>query len=385
MDAIGRYRLQSKVGAGAFATVWRGYDDDLDVDVAVKVLADNWASRADVRERFLSEARLMRRIASDRVVRVFDLGALEDGRPYFVMDYVSGGTLADVLAAGPVDPADALWWGADLARAVAALHAEGVVHRDITPANLLLRPSGGKESGGGTHRIVLADLGLAKRAAEASGLTEAVGTPSYMAPEQGRGDGGFDERADVYAVGAVTYALLTGRAPFVASSITDVVGRDPDQDPPSLHPLLHDAIGQVDELLARALAYRVGDRWPQAHTLAERLEAEAYRLEQEAPLLASLRTAAGDQDAISTTVGSPSTPSSRSAASTESATNSSTQPAAASTGSGSGLAAAVPPGDVAGTSRRGRRGKRWRGLAVMVLVPVVFAAAAVGAWYVAGR
>ena len=125
MDVIGRYRLQSKIGAGAFATVWRGYDDDLDVDVAVKVLADNWASRADVRERFLAEARLMRRIASDRVVRVFDLGELPDGRPYFVMDFVSGGSLAEVLSHGPLDPADALWWGADLARAVAALHEEG--------------------------------------------------------------------------------------------------------------------------------------------------------------------------------------------------------------------------------------------------------------------
>ena len=101
MDVIGRYRLRDKIGAGAFATVWRGYDDDLDVDVAVKVLADNWASRADVRERFLSEARLMRRISSDRVVRVFDLGQLPDGRPYFVMDYVGGGTIGDVLKRGP--------------------------------------------------------------------------------------------------------------------------------------------------------------------------------------------------------------------------------------------------------------------------------------------
>jgi len=294
MDAIGRYRLEAKVGAGAFATVWRGYDDDLDVDVAVKVLADNWASRADVRERFLAEARLMRRIASDRVVRVFDLGELPDGRPYFVMDYVDGGSLADILAHGPVDPADALWWGADVARAVAALHAEGVVHRDITPANLLLRRNGGTESGGGTHRVVLADLGLAKSLAEASGLTQAVGTPSYMAPEQGRGDGGFDERADIYAVGGVTYALLTGRTPYVTSSISDVVGRDPDLDPPSLVPLLHDAVGEIDEILARALAYRVEERWARADKLAEKLEAEAYRLEQEAPALAAGRTQVAD-------------------------------------------------------------------------------------------
>jgi serine/threonine protein kinase len=347
MDVIGRYRLQSKIGAGAFATVWRGYDDDLDVDVAVKVLADNWASRADVRERFLSEARLMRRIASDRVVRVFDLGELPDGRPYFVMDYVAGGTLADLLARGPLDPADALWWGADLARAVAALHAEGVVHRDITPANLLLRPSRGIESGGGTHRIVLADLGLAKRAAEASGLTQAVGTPSYMAPEQGRGEGGFDERADVYAVGAVTYALLTGRAPFVASSISDVVARDPDNSPPSLRPLLHASLGDVDEILARSLAFRVHERWNRADTLADRLEAEAYRLEQDAPLLASLRTSVGASEDTSATI--------------ERATT---------TGE---------PGTTLAEGNRGRRGL------ALVLLPALFLLAAAGSWYLSGR
>lgn len=338
MDAIGRYRLQDKIGAGAFATVWRGYDDDLDVDVAVKVLADNWASRADVRERFLSEARLMRRIASDRVVRVFDVGKLPDGRPYFVMDYVGGGTLADVLRQGALEPADALWWAADLARAVAALHSEGVVHRDVTPANLLLRA--GDDAGGGSHRVVLADLGLAKRAAEASGLTQAVGTPSYMAPEQGRGDGGFDERADIYAVGAVTYTLLTGRPPYAVSSITDVLNRDPDLPPPSLRPLLHDAVGQLDEILARALAYHVSDRWERAETLAERLEAEAYRLEQEAPLRAMERTSISiTDDEISTTV-----------------------------------ADKAPV-------RRNRRGLAW----FLLALPVVFVLSGVGGWFLFGH
>jgi serine/threonine protein kinase len=285
MDLIGRYRLRSQIGAGAFATVWRGYDDSLDVDVAVKVLADNWATRADVRERFLSEARLMRRISSDRVVRVFDVGELDDGRPYFVMDYVSGGTLADLLARGAMDPVDAVWWGADVARAVAALHEEGVVHRDIAPPNLLLRRTGGNtglESGGGTHRVVLADLGLAKRLAEASGLTQAAGTPSYMAPEQSRGAGGFDERADIYAVGGVTYALITGRTPYPAGSVADVLGRDPDLRPPSLASRLFGVPGAMDDILARALAYDPRDRWPTALVLAEHLEAEAYRLEAEA-------------------------------------------------------------------------------------------------------
>lgn len=305
MDLIGRYRLRAQIGAGAFATVWRGYDESLDVDVAVKVLADNWATRADVRERFLTEARLMRRISSDRVVRVFDVGELEDGRPYFVMDYISGGTLADLLARGALDPIDALWWGADVARAVAALHEEGVVHRDIAPANLLLRRTGGSngtESGGGTHRVVLADLGLAKTLAEASGLTQAAGTPSYMAPEQARGNGGFDQRADVYAVGGVSYALLAGRTPFPARTVAEVLGRDPDLRPPSLATTLHGATGPLDDIIARALAYRPDDRWPTAMALAERLEAEAYRLEREAPELAEQRTEIVDTPAATETV-----------------------------------------------------------------------------------
>jgi serine/threonine protein kinase len=218
------------------------------------------------------------------------VGELDDGRPYFVMDYVGGGSLAELLARGALDPVDALWWGADVARAVGALHEEGVVHRDIAPANLLLRRSensSGLESGGGTHRVVLADLGLAKRLAEASGLTQAVGTPSYMAPEQGRGDGGFDQRADIYAIGGVTYALVAGRTPFEAASVADVLGRDPELRPPSLARELHGAVGAIDDILARALAFRPDDRWPTATSLAERLEAEAYRLETEAPQLSA--------------------------------------------------------------------------------------------------
>jgi eukaryotic-like serine/threonine-protein kinase len=130
--------------------------------------------------------------------------------------------------------------------------------------------------------VVLADLGLAKRLAEASGLTQAAGTPSYMAPEQSRGDGGFDERADIYAVGGVTYALIAGRTPFPAGSVADVLGRDPDLRPPSLASRLYGVPGALDDILARALAYDPRDRWPTALVLAEHLEAEAYRLEAEA-------------------------------------------------------------------------------------------------------
>ena len=195
MRKLGRYLLEDRLGAGSFATVWRAYDPELDTDVAVKVLADNWAANADVRQRFLAEARLLRRISSPRVVRVHDVG-VQDDRPFFVMDYVRGGTLAEKV--GHCRPAEALQLAAEAGHAVQVLHDAGVVHRDIKPSNLLL------DVGRTPPAVLVADLGSAKQLADASGLTVTTGTPAYMAPEQALQTGGFDGRADVYALGVVT-------------------------------------------------------------------------------------------------------------------------------------------------------------------------------------
>jgi serine/threonine protein kinase len=250
MRQIGRYRLDAVHGSGAFATVWRGFDTELEIPVAVKVLAENWSHHADVRERFLAEARLLRRIASDRVVRVYDVGT-HDGQPYFVMDFVAGGTIAD-LADGSIDAADALRLAEQSARAVAELHAAGVVHRDIKPSNLLVHPEAD-----GLGRVVVADLGSAKRLAEASGITVTTGTPSYMAPEQALGRP-IDERCDVYSLGVVTYVLLTGQLPFdVSDPMTLVTRTAADRpariaEPRHLPPPLDRT--SLDSLLARAMA-----------------------------------------------------------------------------------------------------------------------------------
>ncbi|GAA2502687.1 serine/threonine-protein kinase [Streptomyces longisporus] len=213
MQKLGRYLLEERLGAGSFATVWKAYDPELDTDVAVKVLADNWASNADVRQRFLAEARLLRRISSPRVVRVHDVG-VQDDRPYFVMDYVRGGTLAEQT--GHCGPAEALRLAAEAGYAVQVLHDAGVVHRDIKPSNLLL------DTGRTPAAVLVADLGSAKQLADASGLTVTTGTPAYMAPEQAF-TGGFDGRADVYALGVVAFELLTGRKPFGSGGRTVLV------------------------------------------------------------------------------------------------------------------------------------------------------------------
>ncbi|MEV0131575.1 serine/threonine-protein kinase [Dactylosporangium sp. NPDC050688] len=206
-DKIGRYRVLRRIGSGAFATVWLGADDALDASVAIKVLADNWTYHADLRARFEEEGRIMRRADSPLLVRVLDVGELPDGRPYLVMPFAAGGSLAERLADGPLPVEEALLVAADIADAVAVLHEAGVLHRDLKPSNVLFQPAPGRD------RVLVADLGLAKALATASGFTIAAGTPGYAAPEQARLGGGLDVRADVYGIGATLHHMLTGRPP----------------------------------------------------------------------------------------------------------------------------------------------------------------------------
>ncbi|MER6738371.1 serine/threonine-protein kinase [Streptomyces puniciscabiei] len=252
---IGRYRLERPLGTGAFATVWLAHDDELQAPVALKVLADNWAHRLDIRDRFLSEARLLRRAGSSRVVQVYDIGELPDGRPYFVMEYADGGTLADLLVHGPLPVGHALALTAEAARAAAALHEAGIVHRDIKPTNVLLHTAPD-----GTRRVLLADLGLAKSLAQASVLTLAAGSAGYQPPEQAEPGEGIDERADVYSLGAVGYELVTGSVPGPPGRVVL---------PRRLRPDLGE---DVERALLRALEPDRARRWPGAQAFADELD-----------------------------------------------------------------------------------------------------------------
>jgi eukaryotic-like serine/threonine-protein kinase len=258
-ERFGRYRVLQRIGSGAFATVWLARDEVLEAPVAVKVLADNWAHRMDVRTRFEEEARILRRADSDRVVRVHDIGELPDGRPYFVMTYADRGPLADRLADGPLPVGDAVRYGADIARGLAVLHEVGVIHRDVNPGNVLLHTGAN-----GVERVLIADLGLAKAAARGSGFTLTVGTPGYMAPEQARpGDVPLDQRADVYSIGAVLHQMLTGTAP------------KQDETPRPVRSLRPEVHGAVEDVVTRALAQSPSDRFPSAGALADALDAVA--------------------------------------------------------------------------------------------------------------
>ncbi|WP_410663385.1 serine/threonine-protein kinase [Amycolatopsis sp. lyj-84] len=246
---IGRYAIKRSLGSGGFATVWLGFDERLDDHVAIKVLAENWAQRLDVRDRFVHEARVLRRARSPHVVQVFDIDELPDGRPYFVMTYADGGSLSDRLEHGPLPAETALGYGAVIAAGAQDLHDSGVMHRDIKPSNVLFRSS---------SEVLIADLGLARDLDRGSRLTMTAGTPGYMAPEQADGDATIDHRVDVYAIGATVYRALTGHTP-VLGAVTPVGQVRPDLPP------------GADAVLMRALATHPGDRWSTAGELAEEL------------------------------------------------------------------------------------------------------------------
>jgi len=209
------YQLISKLGKGAMATVYKARQISLDRIVAVKVLPKRSSENVEFVERFYKEGKAAARLSHNNIVQAIDVGSSPDGYHYFVMEYVEGKTLYDIMQPPPVgegkafSEAEALDTTIQICDALAHAHQRGLIHRDVKPKNILLTPQGVAK---------LTDLGLAratddKDAAE-SEAGKAYGTPYYISPEQIRGDVDIDFRADVYSLGATMYHLVTGRPPF---------------------------------------------------------------------------------------------------------------------------------------------------------------------------
>ncbi|NND03594.1 MAG: protein kinase, partial [Acidimicrobiia bacterium] len=229
-ERIGRYQVETPIGVGGFARVVRAYDESLDDSVAIKVLAENWAEDAEIRDRFLEEARLLRRVRSEYLVTVHDIGELPDGRPFFVMEFADAGTLAARLAVKTnvgLDAASARAIVEALADSLGALHGAGVIHRDVNPKNILIRHADVKRSERAVHgtqirsglvatdeRLLLGDLGLAKDVVRAGAAVSMVGgTAHYIPPEQADPNGTVSPATDVYAATAVLWECLTATPP----------------------------------------------------------------------------------------------------------------------------------------------------------------------------
>jgi eukaryotic-like serine/threonine-protein kinase len=226
IERIGRFRVLDVSGTGTFATVYRAEDERLDDVVALKVLAENHSLDGEIRERFIREGRALRRIASPHVAAVHDLGETERQQPYLVLQYADRGTLADRVArrrrgGWTPDAADVRTVANSLTEAIDATHRARIVHRDLSPRNILLRSTSPDDAMAAdaeplvadTEELLLADLGLCKDLALHSGLTVAGGTAGFRPPEQ-RGEGGLvSPAADLWSLSAVIAWLLTGQTP----------------------------------------------------------------------------------------------------------------------------------------------------------------------------
>jgi eukaryotic-like serine/threonine-protein kinase len=211
--AAGRYRIERVLGHGGFAVVYLAHDEELNRPVAVKVLAEHLAADDGFRARFLQESRLAGRLSHPNVVRVYDAGETE-GSPYIVMEYVPGDTVAQ---RGKLSHAEAVPLALQACAGLEHAHNAGLVHRDVKPANLLVRED---------DVLKIADFGIA-RAAELTRLTQqgmVLGTAAYLAPEQAAGDE-VTAATDIYSLGAVLYELLSGRAPYEFESLAELAAQ----------------------------------------------------------------------------------------------------------------------------------------------------------------
>jgi serine/threonine protein kinase len=261
-----RYRLEELIGRGGMATVYRATDEALGRTVAIKVFRDDLADGDDVR-RQRDEIRLIARLDHFALVTLFDAvaddGAGEHGQAFIVMQYVAGRDLRDRLGRGPLPPRTAALVGADVAEALAYVHARGVVHRDVKPGNILLPEAEGEATG---PRAMLADFGIA-RIVDGTRITatgSVLGTANYLSPEQAAGTA-LSGASDVYSLGLVLIECLTGEKSFPGSALESVAARL-SSDPPS-----PTGFGPEWESLLRSMTAREPAERVDALTAAARL------------------------------------------------------------------------------------------------------------------
>ncbi len=265
MGRLGTYEIKGILGRGGMGIVLKAFDPALNRNVAVKVLSASLATTGAARARFLREARAAAAVVHEHVVGVFAV-AEAAGLPFLVMEYVSGRSLQDRLDRdGPLSVTEVLRIGMQTAAGLAAAHAQGLVHRDVKPANILLE--------NGVERVRLTDFGLARAVADASmshsGLV--AGTPYYMAPEQARGET-TDHRADLFSLGSTLYAICAGHPPFRAETPLAVLRRVCDDSPRPLREINPEIPPWIESLIARLMAKDRSQRYQTADEAFDVLE-----------------------------------------------------------------------------------------------------------------
>ncbi len=276
----GRFLIEREIGRGAVGIVYRAIDEVTNQPVALKVIAISGVDAGE-EARFRREGRVLAGLVHPGIVRLVAFGQLDDlgsgGMPYVAMEWLEGEDIAQRQRRAPLPLGQCLDVGAQVADALSAAHSAGIVHRDVKPSNVILVGSGPAASGPLIAKLV--DFGVAS--AEDAKLTRTgaiIGTPAYMAPEQARGDEGVNARADLYALGATLFEMITGRPPHIGPTPIAILARLVTTPPPRLSDIYPEVLPALDDFMAELLATDPTDRPPDAGVTATRLRALASDL-----------------------------------------------------------------------------------------------------------
>jgi serine/threonine protein kinase len=264
---IGQYEIRSLVGSGGMATVYLGYQPNVDRLVAIKILPPHPALDPEFIQRFQLEARTIARLQHPHILQLFDYGSLDEIL-YFVTPYIEGGSLDRLMRKGPIQPKRVETILKQIASALDYAHRQEIIHRDIKPGNILLDTEG---------NALLADFGIAKITSSTTNLTGTgvVGTPAYMSPEQTHG--GSDHRADIYALGVVVFEMLTGKQPYRADSAVQLMLQHVQAPIPSILTEIPSLPPALEPVMMRVLAKDPNDRYWSTSEFAEDFSRALHR------------------------------------------------------------------------------------------------------------
>jgi serine/threonine-protein kinase len=270
----GRYKLREKLGEGGMGAVYKVEHVRMGKVCALKLLRPEIATDKKLKSRFHQEARVVSRLTSPNTIQVFDFGELEDGSLYLAMEYLSGRDLSWMLrAGGPLPEEKLLTIGIQVLSSLAEAHEQGVIHRDIKPANVMLVKRRERDD-----LVKVLDFGIAKLnegegRKHITGAADFIGTPSYMSPEQAKGEA-LDARSDLYSVGAMLFELATGKPPFEAATAMGIITRHLSEPPPRFQQVAPDKVlsPTLENIVRKALAKDRKDRFRNADEMRQALE-----------------------------------------------------------------------------------------------------------------